>query len=162
MNALDIKSKRELHDQVDMAHCAKKGCLTWNEFLNYFFLRNATMQDRIDGDDWWTKLDMQGQPIEERDDNNFERTFGEDDENEDDEDKEEDRFGRKMSRGARLLKEFKEVPMTAALEFLLNTRKHKVEHDVETDFSKMQDTRATSAVGGMSTGKGKPAPAIVD
>jgi len=60
MSALDIKGKRELHDQVEMAHCAKDGCLTWDEFLNYFFLRDATMQDRIDGDDWWSKLDQQG------------------------------------------------------------------------------------------------------
>lgn len=68
MKALDIKSKRDLHDQVEMAHCVKAGCLTWDEFLNYFFLRDATMQDRIDGNDWWTKLDQQGQPVEEGDD----------------------------------------------------------------------------------------------
>ena len=55
-------------------------------------------------------------------------------EDEDDEEKEEDRFGRKMSRGARLLKEFKEVPMTQALEYLMKTRKEKVEQDVEDDF----------------------------
>lgn len=67
MNALDIKSKRDLHDQVQMAACAKKGCLTWEEMLNYFFLRNATMQDRIDGKDWWSKLDPSGQPIIEKD-----------------------------------------------------------------------------------------------
>jgi len=42
-----------------------------------------------------------------------------------------------MSRGARLLKEFKEVPMTQALEYLLNTRKSKVEFDVENDFRQM-------------------------
>mmetsp|Transcript_20429 Transcript_20429/g.27606 ORF Transcript_20429/g.27606 Transcript_20429/m.27606 type:complete len:120 (+) Transcript_20429:968-1327(+) len=118
-----------------MAHCAKKGCLTWDEFLNYFFLRNATLQDRIDGDDWWTKLDQNGQPVEEGDDagqGTFAGTFDEGDEEEDDQD--EDRFGRKMSRGARLLKEFKEVTMTPALDFLMNTRKHKVEFDVENDF----------------------------
>ena len=68
MNALEIRSKRELHDQIEAAHCAKAGCLTWTEFLNYFFLRGATLQDRIDGDDWWTKLDQQGQPVEEADD----------------------------------------------------------------------------------------------
>lgn len=50
---------------------------------------------------------------------------------------EEDRFGRKMSRGARLLKEFKEVPMSQALDFLMNTRKQKVEFDVESDFRQM-------------------------
>ncbi len=40
----------------------------------------------------------------------------------------------KMSRGARLLKEFKPVTMTPALEYLMNTRKHKVEFDVDEDF----------------------------
>ena len=77
-----------------------------------------------------------------------ERNLLGDDEEEDDDDKEEDRFGRKMSRGARLLKEFKEVPMTQALEYLMKTRRQKVEEDVENDFRNMQDTRATSA-GGM-------------
>ena len=48
----------------------------------------------------------------------------------------QDRFGR-MSKGARLLKEFKEVPMTPALEFLMNTRREKVKFDVEDDFRNM-------------------------
>jgi len=43
MNALGIASKRELHDGVQAAASAKKGCLTWQEMLNYFFLRNATL-----------------------------------------------------------------------------------------------------------------------
>jgi len=49
-----------------------------------------------------------------------------------------------MSRGARLLKEFKEVSMTPALEFLMNTRKQKVEFDVEDDFKGMRETGASS------------------
>lgn len=53
------------------------------------------------------------------------------------------RFG-KLSRGARLLKEFKEVPMTPALDFLMNTRKDKVSFDVDEDFRNMQETKATS------------------
>lgn len=57
MNALNIKSRRELNDQVENAACSKDGCLTWQEFLNYFFLRNASFEDRIDGNDWWSKLD---------------------------------------------------------------------------------------------------------
>ncbi len=57
MHALEVRSKRELHDQVDQAACAKKNCLTWTEFLNIFFLKNATFEDRIDGNDWWCKLD---------------------------------------------------------------------------------------------------------
>ena len=42
-----------------------------------------------------------------------------------------------MSRGARLLKEFKEVPMTPALEFLMHTRREKVKFDVDEDFRQM-------------------------
>ena len=57
MQSLQITNKRELNDQVEVAACVKEGCLTWEEFLNYFFLRNATFEDRIDGNDWWTKLD---------------------------------------------------------------------------------------------------------
>ena len=57
MNALEVRSKRELNDYVENSACEKKGCLTWNEFLNCFFLKNATMEDRIDGNDWWSKLD---------------------------------------------------------------------------------------------------------
>lgn len=132
MNALEVRSKRELNDYVENSHCEKKGCLTWNEFLNCFFLKNATMEDRIDGNDWWAKLDQNGQPIvvETTYDKTVSGVFDDDlldgakEENQD-----QGRFG-KMSRGARLLREFKEVPMTPALEFLMNTRKQKVEFDV--------------------------------
>ena len=53
-----------------------------------------------------------------------------------------------MSKGARLLKEFKEVPMTPALEFLMHTRKEKVKFDVDDDFNKMQETQGTKATSG--------------
>ncbi len=43
--------------------------------------------------------------------------------------------------------------MTPALEYLMNTRKHKVEFDVDEDFRQMQETKATSgAMGGMMGG----------
>ena len=143
MNALDIRSKRELNDQVENAACAKQGCLTWDEFLNYFFLRNATLEDRIDGNDWWSKLDQNGVPIEEEApiDKTVSGTFDDDlldERGENDGEGKEDRFGGgRMSKGARLLKEFKEVPMTPALEFLMKTRKEKVKFDVEEDFRNM-------------------------
>lgn len=124
---------------MDLAACAKKGCLTWDEFLNYFFLRNATLEDRVDGNDWWNKLDSNGAPVLEdaHRDATHSGTF-DDDLNDDQENQKEQggRFGR-MSRGARLLKEFKEVPMTPALEFLMHTRRQKVEFDVEDGFRQM-------------------------
>lgn len=64
MEALEVGSKRELHDLVDQAHGERKGCLTWTEFLNAFFLRGATFSDRIDGNDWWTSFDPNGLPVE--------------------------------------------------------------------------------------------------
>ena len=59
----------------------------------------------------------------------------------------QDRYS-KMSKGARLLKEFKEVSMTPALEYLMHTRKEKVKFDVDDDFSKMQETQGTKATSG--------------
>ena len=33
--------------------------------LDFFFLRDATLQDRVDGNDWWNKLDREGKPMPE-------------------------------------------------------------------------------------------------
>ena len=72
------------------------------------------------------------------------RTFDQD-ESDNDNAQENNKFVMsRMSRGARLLKEFKEVPITPALEFLMNTRKQKVEFDVEDDFRGMRETGASS------------------
>ena len=138
-----------MNDEVDVAAGAKKGCLTWEEFLNYFFLRNATFEDRIDGNDWWSKLDHNGAPI--LDEAPIDKTVSgvfDDDEDDEKDNENEGRFG-KMSRGARLLKEFKEVTMTPALDYLMNTRKEKVSFDVDEDFRNMQETKATSGTMGM-------------
>ena len=148
MGALEIRSKRELNDSVDLAACKKRGCMTWNEFLNFFFLKNATFEDRIDGNDWWDKLDQNGQPIveETEKDKTVSRTFDDDELDDKENTAENNRFGGgRMSRGARLLKEFKEVPMTPALDFLINTRKSKVAFDVDDDFRGMRETGATSS-----------------
>ncbi len=63
------------------------------------------------------------------------------------------RYG-KMSRGARLLKEFKEVPMNPALEFLVQTRKNKIETDVNDDFRNMQETKASTNNPGLDLMRG--------
>ena len=36
------------------------------EFLDYFFLKDATLEDKIDGNDWWHKLDEDGKPVQEK------------------------------------------------------------------------------------------------
>jgi len=43
-----------------MAHSKKEGYLMWNEFCDFFFLREATLKDKIDGNDWWNQLDSKG------------------------------------------------------------------------------------------------------
>ena len=57
MQALEYKDAKTLEKDVKIAAGKKEGCLTWEEFLNFFFLKNATLLDRIDGNDWWTKID---------------------------------------------------------------------------------------------------------
>jgi len=53
MSALNVSSKRELQENVKLAAACKDGCFTWQEFLDFFFLKEASLQDRIDGNDWW-------------------------------------------------------------------------------------------------------------
>jgi hypothetical protein len=37
--------------------------MTWKEFLDFFFLKDASLQDRLDNNDWWTKIDQDGKQI---------------------------------------------------------------------------------------------------
>ena len=60
MQALGYKDARGLGEAVKMAHGKKEGYLMWNEFCDFFFLREATAKDRIDGNDWWNQLDSKG------------------------------------------------------------------------------------------------------
>ena len=53
MTSLRITDKKKFRSGVKYAAGVKDGCLTWMEFLDYFFLKDATMEDKIDGNDWW-------------------------------------------------------------------------------------------------------------
>jgi len=44
---MNYSSLKKLEDDVKKANCAKDGCLTWNEFLDFFFLRDVNLDDRI-------------------------------------------------------------------------------------------------------------------
>jgi|TARA_B110000285_G_scaffold232219_2_gene302759 hypothetical protein len=35
----------------------------WTEFLDFFFLRNTKPHERVEGGDWWNKLDNQGSTL---------------------------------------------------------------------------------------------------
>jgi len=53
MRALGYEDQRQLGDAVKLAVGRKDGFLTWNEFLDFIFLRDATLQNRTDANDWW-------------------------------------------------------------------------------------------------------------
>lgn len=121
MNCTDPK---KLSTDVTVAACAKEGTLTWPEFLDFFFLRNATFADRIDANDWWNKIDENGKSIPQGASNTgplSSKSLGDDVRSND----------LKYNRQQSLLKDFKEVEMTPALQMLLNSRKLKTEQDVE-------------------------------
>jgi L-cysteine desulfidase len=63
MNAMNCTDPKKLATDVHVAACAKEGSLTWSEFLDFFFLKNATFADRIDANDWWNKIDENGKSI---------------------------------------------------------------------------------------------------
>ena len=43
MEALGIVSKKELEAKVKAAPCVKTGCLTWEEFLGFFFIKDGSL-----------------------------------------------------------------------------------------------------------------------
>jgi hypothetical protein len=46
---------------VKISACTKEGYLMWSEYLDFFFLKDAKPHERIEGSDWWNKLDPKGQ-----------------------------------------------------------------------------------------------------
>jgi len=44
---MNYTSLKKLEDDVKKASGAKDGCLTWSEFLDFFFLKDVTFEDRI-------------------------------------------------------------------------------------------------------------------
>ena len=48
MEALSIMSTKELNQKVKAANCVKDGCLTWEEFLAFFFCRHGSAAEQAD------------------------------------------------------------------------------------------------------------------
>lgn len=65
MQALGYKESRPLAENIKMHPTKKDGYLMWSEFCDFFFLRDATLKDRIDGNDWWNQLDSKGVMVKE-------------------------------------------------------------------------------------------------
>ena len=133
MEALGITTTKELNQKVKAAPCAKVGCLTWEEFLGFFFLKDGNLLDYTEGN-WWNNLDENGNRIvKEAEKKASSKKSAEISDFRDDESS-----GNKMSKkGRKFLAELKEVTMTPALEMLLKTRRIKTEQEVEEDFKNM-------------------------
>jgi hypothetical protein len=136
MHELEFDSSRKLWKELQVAGGAKPDVLTWDEYLDFFFLRNATLADRIDGNDWWNKVDKDGKPVPEETPSKDSRASNLDNSSDG------SRYGK--SNGSRqrrkrvhdaLLNELKSVKMTPALEMLIESRKAKTIEEVEATFN---------------------------
>lgn len=64
LTALNCKST-DFEKEVRKLKTAKDGCMTWQEFLDFFFARGIDPLDRLgyDKSDWWFKIDQDGKQI---------------------------------------------------------------------------------------------------
>ena len=60
MQALGYTDAGGLKDNVKLATCKKEGYLIWSEYLDFFFIGNAPLYERVEGQDWWNQLDSKG------------------------------------------------------------------------------------------------------
>ena len=138
MNALEYKDIKVLQHELKTAVCTKDGCLTWEDFLNFFFLKDQLGVERAEyltsGKDWWNSLDHDGKEVPTENTPTKKKSGS-------------DMFDslrgsssgkKKLSKRASLLDEFKEVEMTPALKLLQESRRVKTEEEVEEEFKNMQ------------------------
>ena len=64
MSALDYKDTKKLEKEIKKAACMKDGVLSWDEFLNFFFMKESNLLEQLNVNDWWTKIDEEGCKIE--------------------------------------------------------------------------------------------------
>ena len=125
MTALSLSNGLVLSEEIKQAACVKEGCMTWPEFLNFFYNKS----DQKDG--WWTKLDLNGKRIVEnlktsaRSSNQLNAAA-------------ENTDAQEISYRKQLLKEFKEVTETPQLKLLSQARKARTEAEVQADFLNRQ------------------------
>ena len=68
LNAMNFTNTLVLEKEIKRAKCVKENCLTWAEFLNFFFLKDTEEVNEIAKDVWWNKIDMEGKKVREDDD----------------------------------------------------------------------------------------------
>lgn len=68
VETLKFKNMKEVKETVKVAPCRKENCLIWEEFLDYFFLKDLKDEEKVKVENhWWRKIDAQieGEEVKE-------------------------------------------------------------------------------------------------
>ena len=64
MNAIDHTNHLVLEKEIKKTKTIKEGCLTWKEFLDFFFLKDKnSILPGVERFDWWLQIDTNGKRI---------------------------------------------------------------------------------------------------
>lgn len=137
-----------LRDSIKLAKSAKDGYLTWSEFLDFFFVKDTSIQGQDEEEAWWNKLDREGKalPPEEK----------LADVVEEEKDQKQNKKGGPIQHSIlsptaqRELDDKKPVAMNESLKVLQNAREDATNKDVEDEFRKLEEEKRKR--------EGKPAP----
>lgn len=141
MHALGYEDSHQFADNVKLSTSKKEGYLTWAEFMDFFFLKGATLPPSLDKrKDWWTQLDSKGRqllPEPEKDAEEDEKAEG-------DLDHLNAANLSGLSGGGpggvvmpRVDKDNAPVTMTPSLRVLQSTRAQRTEKEVEEEFRQL-------------------------
>lgn len=126
---MNFRNIGQLDSQIRVAKSAKDGCLTWAEFLDFFFVKNEEEKDPFDLSPveagWWSQINIEGKKIENKDPTPRPQQSSQDED-----------FNNFRSQDPKAFVCVDEVAMTPALEILLNSRKVRTEAEVEAEFTK--------------------------
>ena len=150
LHALGYTDPGELKDNVKLAASKKEGYLMWSEFLDFFFLKDAPLYDRIVGQDWWNQVDHEGNQIMPKEETEYDPLAEGTTELRDNlQDTSNQQLnvsnlsgGQKAYTGHPM--DSRPVKMTASLQVLQESRATKAENDVEEEFAKMAADKKTA------------------
>lgn len=142
MHALGYADSRQLSENVKLAASRKDGFLMWQEYLDFFFLRDTKPHERVEDGDWWNKLDGEGVAMK-----TVVQDVQEGEEKEGAEGNKENKDKANVSGDAafKTPAERKQVKDTPSLRILQNSRQTRIVKDVEDEFKQMAADRKAGA-----------------
>jgi hypothetical protein len=147
LRALGYDDPVYLRDSIKLASSAKEGYLTWGEFLDFFFAKETSLQDRDDGEAWWNKLDREGRALPAVD------KLMLDEEENDQKSKMDKTGGMSQTMGLlspqaqRELDDKRPVALTESLKVLQNAREAATNAEVTDEFRKLEEEKRQRAGG---------------